>query len=104
MAAVSADSGVSEGVSLSMDAWPLVRIEVGLPPGREVARKIRAALRRGLERAEPHVAIVNLRVSGLPSPGLLLDQAEWFEENRRELGNYCRGLAIVTRSAAMRTS
>ena len=102
MTPAPADSGRHEAVTLSLKEWPYARVEVARPPGRAVAREIRAALLTALRRAEPHVAIVTLHVSGLPSPGLLLDQAEWFGENRDALSTWCRGLAIVTSSAAMR--
>jgi hypothetical protein len=97
----SSDSGSHAVVSATREYWPLFRVVVTQPPSRKVATQIRAALEGALTEG-PHASIVVLEASGLPSPGLLLDQAEWFGEKRQALEANCRALAIVTSSAAMR--
>lgn len=89
-------------VVLNRSRWPLAMIRVKNAPSPEVAREIRYTLFRVLELREPHACVVILCVSGLPTPTLVREQAQWFTTHHQLFSNYCRGLAFVTNSAALR--
>ncbi len=89
-------------VTYDFGDWPLLRIRVAVPPNPSVAAQIRAGLDQGLERAEGHAVIIVLERVGMPTPALIRDQARWFSDRSDQLTRFCRGIAIATKSAAMR--
>ncbi len=91
-----------DAVTDDYDRWPLLWIRVTEAPSASVAEAVRAALDRGLERAERHAAVIVLQAVGMPPGRLIRRQAKWFAARREQLTAHCRGIAIVTSSPAMR--